>query len=427
MEKQRVEIPYTPREAFRAYHETDKRFSLTVAHRRAGKTVARINKIIKSAATCKKERPRFGYLGPTFVQSKDIAWAYLKHYAWPVVSAGAGKLNEGELSITFGHNDAQIRLYGAENADRMRGLYFDGIAIDEAQEIAPSVLSAVIFPALLDRKGWLDVSGTPKGWGNLLGTTYKRAQVDDEWFVQVLRASATGILDDEELTRARNSMPENEYLQEFECSFDAAITGAYYAKEIERADADGRISSVPHDPMLKTSTVWDLGISDSTTIWFWQQVGREIRVIDYYEAAGVGLEHYARVLQERGYLYDRHWAPHDIKVRELGSGKSRHEIAAGLGIDFSHVPQLPVMDGITAARMTIPRCWFDKTKCGPGVDALRQYREARDEKRDVSRGPLHDWTSHAADAFRYLAVSLQEIEAPARERVFHGGDGGWMG
>ncbi|MEY4635653.1 MAG: Rhodoferax phage [Acidobacteriota bacterium] len=425
-EVKRIVIPYTPRQAFEAYHAAAQRFALTVAHRRAGKTVARINKLIKAAVTCQLERPRFGYLGPTFVQAKDIAWAYLKHYAWPVIEATGGKANEAELSITLGHNDAVVRLYGAENADRMRGLYFDGISIDEAQEIAPSVMTAVIFPALLDRRGWLDISGTPKGWGNLLGSTYKRAQTDPEWFVQVLKASATGILPADELQRARASMPVNEYEQEFECSFDAAITGAYYAAELSKADAEGRITSVPYDPMLQVHTVWDLGISDSTSIWFWQQVGREVRVIDYYEAAGFGLDHYARVLKDRAYLYGEHWAPHDIQVRELGTGKSRHEVAASLGIAFRHVPMMPVMDGIQAARMTIPRCWFDAKRCADGLDAIRQYRERRDEKRDIAHGPLHDWSSHAADAWRYLAVALQEIQAPVRPRVDVSFEGSWM-
>jgi hypothetical protein len=406
-----VEIPYSPRAAFTAYHASQKRFGLTVAHRRAGKTVARINKLIKAALIEQKDRPRFGYLAPTFVQAKDIAWAYLKHYAWPAIEATGGKTNESELSITFGHNNATVRLYGAENADRMRGLYFDGIAIDEAQGIAPSVLTAVIYPALLDRRGWLDISGTPKGWGNLLGESFKRAQVDDEWFVQVLRASETGILPADELARARAAMPPNEYEQEFECSFDAAITGAYFAKELAQADKDGRVTSVPRDPMLLTHTAWDLGVADSMSIWFAQVVGREIRVIDYYEASGYGLDHYVSVLQGRGYLYGKHFGPHDIKVRELSSGKSRWEIAKSLGITFEVVPQMPVIDGITAARMAIPRMWFDTQACATGLDALRQYREKIDEKRQVSMGPLHDWTSHAADAFRYLALSVEQMGA----------------
>lgn len=412
-EAKRIEIPYKPREAFLPYHATDKRFCLTIAHRRAGKTVARINKLIKCAAVSERDAPRFGYLAPFFVQAKEIAWNYLKHYSGPILTMG-GKVNESELSVTFGHNGAQIRLYGSDNAERLRGLYFDGLAADEAQDIHPQALTQVIMPALSDRSGWLDLSGTPKGWGNMLGQSYKAAQENPEWFVQLLKASETGLIDAEELRRLRSMMPENEYLQEFECSFDAAITGAYYAKELQQAEEDGRIGRVPYDKALKVNTAWDLGISDSMSIWFYQQTAREIRVIDYLEASGHGLDYYARELDKKGYLYGTHYGPHDIAVRELGTGKSRLEIAAGLGIKFNVIPASSVADGISAARLLISRMYFDAQKCAIGIDALRQYREKRDEKRDVNLGPLHDWSSHAADAFRTLANGYKETQ-PTRK------------
>lgn len=415
MEVRRVEIDYTPRDAFVPYHDSQSRYKLTVAHRRAGKTVARINQLIRGAASCTLPQPRFGYLAPYFVQAKDIAWAYLKQYAAPILEVG-GKVNESELSVTFAHNGAVIRLYGADNAERLRGLYFDGLAADEAQDVKPSVLTQIILPALADRKGWLDLSGTPKGWGNLLGETYKRAQTDPLWFVQILKASETGLIDADELAQLRASMPENEYLQEFECSFDAAITGAYYARELQQAQDDGRITNVPPEPSVRVSTFWDLGISDSMAIWFVQQVGREVRVIDYYEASGFGFEHYVKMLSEKPYIYDRHWAPHDIQVRELGSGKSRLEVAASLGIRFDITPNIGVKDGIDALRLLIPRLWIDAKKCAVGLDALKQYREKIDEKRGISFGPLHNWTSHAADAARYMAVALQQPAQPKAER-----------
>ena len=423
----RVVIPYKPRDAFLPYHESTNRYGISVAHRRAGKTVARVNKLIKAAYLCEKEQPRFGYLAPSFVQAKDIAWLYLKKFANPLIQLG-GKVNESELSVTLPHNGAIIRLYGAENYDRMRGLYFDGICIDEGQDIAPVVLTTVILPALSDRSGWLDISGTPKGWGNLLGNCYKLAQ-SEGWFIQTLKASETGILPESELAILRASMAPNEYLQEMECSFDAAITGAYFAAELQKAQEEGRITSVPYDPVLKVNTAWDLGMSDSTSIWFYQSVGREIRVIDYYEASGHGLDHYARVLDKKGYFYDKHYGPHDIAVRELGTGKSRIEVAASLGIRFDTCPNIPVQDGINAARVTIPRMWIDSKRCEIGLDALKQYREKIDLKRQVSGGPLHDWTSHAADAFRYLCVSYQDAKAPKKikpafnQAIEHG----WMG
>jgi hypothetical protein len=406
-----VTIPYTPREAFAPYHENEKRFSLSVAHRRAGKTVARINKIIRAAIECRKLNPRFGYGAPTYIQAKDIAWLYLKHYTAPMLDMGL-KVNESELSVVLPHNGAQIRLYGLENYDRLRGLYFDGLAIDEAQDVPPVALTQVVLPALSDRNGWLDASGTPKGRAGLLYKLYTDAKASpDEWFMQILKASETGILDEAQLAMLKRTMPENEYEQEMECSFDAAITGAYYAKLIEAAEADGRITAVPYEPMLPVNTAWDLGIEDKTAIVFWQQLRSGVlRVIDYYEASGYGLDHYAAVLDKRGYKYGKHFGPHDIAVRELGTGKSRLETARSLGVAFRVLPNLRIEDGISAVRMALPRCWFDVTKCGLMLESLRQYREKIDDKRNVSMGPLHDATSHAADAMRYMALALREDE-----------------
>ena len=437
-----IVIPYTPRSAFLPYHRAPERLAISVAHRRAGKTVARINKLIRHAATCELPDPRFGYLAPFFVQAKDIAWAYLEKYCAPIIREEGpyrGGANRTELSIRFPHNNAIVRLYGAENIERMRGLYFDGLVADEAQDIAPSALTSVILPALVDRQGWLDISGTPKGWGNLLGKTYKGALEDNAaniaagkppvWFVQMLKASETGLLPELELAQLRRLMPENEYMQEFECSFDAAITGAYYASELMAAESTGRITSVPYDKAVKVWTWWDLGISDSMTIWFVQLVGREIRIIDYYEASGYGLDHYAHVLDEKGYLYAGHIGPHDIMVRELGTGRSRLEVASSLGIDFIVAPNIPVKDGIDAVRMALNRCWFDRTKCSVGLDALKQYQEKTDEKRNISLGPLHNWASHAADSFRIGIVATEEPSGKRKEKVateYGYGAGGWM-
>lgn len=384
---------------------------MTVAHRRAGKTVARINKLIRKAVECRKPNPRFGYLAPFFVQAKDIAWLYLLQYAEQLIQLG-GKVNASELSVTLPHNGAVIRLYGAENADRMRGVYFDGIAIDEAQDIAPHVLTQIIMPALADRQGWLDVGGTPKGWSNLLGQLLKIAkQKSDEWFLQVLKGSETGILPDDELERLRALMPENEYEAEIECSFDAAITGAYYGKEFARADKEKRITVVQHDPSVPVHTAWDLGYSDDTAIWWYQVVGAEIHLIDFYAASGLDIKHYADqiALDSRRYRYGIHWLPHDAQAKTLASGgKSIEEqLRKYLGAGSVYiVPQLSVQDGIQATRAMLPHCWFDEKKCEAGIEALRQYqREWDDDKKAFREQPRHDWTSHPADAFRMLAVA----------------------
>lgn len=401
----RVIIPYAPRDAFKPYHANTKRNAVTIAHRRAGKTVARLNRIIRASIIGPSDG-RYGYLAPTYVQAKDIAWGYLKHYTAPLLAHGGSK-NEAELSVTL-PNGAIIRLYGAESYDRMRGLYFNGVALDEAQDIPPVALTQVILPALADRSGWLDAAGTPKGRAGLLYQLRQMALADpDEWFYQELRASQTGILPEIELARLRAMMPANEYDQEMECSFDAAITGAYYAREL--AAAADRITSVPWEPALPVNTAWDLGMADATSIVFWQQTrGGEIRVIDYYEASGNGLDHYVKTLRDKPYTYGKHYAPHDIQVRELGTGKSRLEVAMSLGVRFDLAPSLSVEDGIGAVRMMLPKCWFDAVKTAPLIEALRMYQEKIDIKRGIRLGPLHDWTSHAADCVRYMAISQRE-------------------
>lgn len=190
------------------------------------------------------------------------------------------------------------------------------------------------------------------------------------------------------------------------CSFQAAISGSYYGKQMVAAEKDGRICEVPYEPNIRVETWWDLGVGDSTAIWFVQRSGREIRVIDYYEMSGEGLPHYAKVLQTKDYVYSRHIAPHDIEVRELGTGKSRRETAAALGIKFQVAPNLAIDDGIDAMRAMLARCWFDKRKTGRLIEALKQYRKDWNDKLKVFQDhPCHDWTSHAADAGRMGAVT----------------------
>jgi phage terminase large subunit len=238
---------------------------------------------------------------------------------------------------------------------------------------------------------------------------------DPEWTRLMLKASETGLLDKQELVDAAKMMSGDEYAQEYECSFEAAVRGAYYGKEMNDADSADppRISAVPYDPRLPVHTAWDLGVADSTVIWFIQCHGRETRVIDVLKGEGVGLDWYAKRLQERDWLWGNHYLPHDVEVRELGTGKSRKEVLEGLGIRVTVCPNIPVADGIQAVRMLLPTCWFDKAKCKDGIEALRMYRREYDEKRQEFRvSPLHDWTSHYADAFRYFAVGHEERAAP---------------
>ena len=404
-----IESPYAPRTQFMGLHTRASRWAIAVAHRRAGKTVACVNDLIKAASTCEKNNPRFAYIAPQLNQAKDIAWSYLLEYT--ECFGPDRKVNASELWVELPNNGARIRIYGADNPDRLRGIYLDGAVLDEFGDMDPTVWTQVIRPALSDRKGWAVFIGTPKG-----KNTFHRLWVDadDDWFSLSLKASETGLLDAKELADARKMMSEDEYAQEYECSFDAAVRGAYYAKELNEAEnADpSRLTSIPYDPRLQVHTAWDLGVADSTVIWFIQTHGRETRVIDVLKGEGVGLDWYAKELQNRSYLYGTHYLPHDVEVRELGTGKSRKEVLEGLGVRVTVCPNIPVADGIQAVRMLLPMCWFDKVKCKEGIEALRMYRRDYDDKRQEFRlHPLHDWTSHYADAFRYFAVGHQEVTA----------------
>ncbi|TMJ44881.1 MAG: hypothetical protein E6G86_03045 [Alphaproteobacteria bacterium] len=255
--------------------------------------------------------------------------------------------------------------------------------------------------------------GTPKG-RNAFFALWRRAQSEANWFSLMLKASDTGLIAANELNLARRDLSEEQYAQEFECSFEAAVVGAYYGKLMARAEEERRVGRVPHDPAAPVWTSWDLGMRDATAIWFAQAIGRELRIIDYYEGCGVDLGHYVRELAAKPYVYAGHIVPHDAQAKELGTGKSRLEVLAQLGLkNITLAPMHRIEDGINAVRVFIPKCWFDAQRCARGIDALKLYRAEIDERRaDLSGAPLlkphpvHDWTSHAADSFRYLALTL---------------------
>jgi phage terminase large subunit len=407
----RLVYPYRPRDLFKPYHARNKRWACIVAHRRFGKTVGCINDLIRRAVTDGKQDGRYGYLAPYYAQAKDVAWSYLKYYSKP---AWAAEPNESELRVDL-INGARIRLYGADNADRMRGLYFDGVVIDEPAMMRASVWGEVIRPTLSDRKGWATFIGTPAGH-NHFHDIREIARKNPDWFYAEFKASNTGLLDAEELAAARADMTPEQFEQEFECSFEAAIMGAYFGKDVGQAEDEGRVCDVAYQPDIPVQTAWDLGIGDSTAIWFWQAIGDEIHVIDHYENSGFGLEHYAYVLGERYRGYGEDFVPHDAKARELGTGRTRVETLLSLRRRPRVVPSHTVEDGINAARVLFPKIWFDKTKCAKGLEALRQYRaEYDDDKRVFRNRPLHDWTSHSADAFRYMAMGYREIRPPKPE------------
>jgi hypothetical protein len=410
---------YRPRPQFVAFHRRRERFAAIVAHRRAGKTVACVCDLNDAAVRLDKPDGRFAYIAPLYNQAKDVAWTYLRQYARPFLVSPP---NETELRVDV-HNAAgsisRIRLYGADNPDRLRGLYLDGAVLDEYADMAPSVWGEVVRPMLADRHGWACFIGTPKG-RNAFYDIITAAEASPDWYTKRLPASLTGLIDADELASARAVMTPEQYEQEFECSFDAAIVGAYYGKEIAIAERDGRITETPHVPGLPVHTAWDLGIGDSTAIWFFQVAGREIRVIDHYENHGQNLAHYASAIRSRPYQPGIDYVPHDAKVRELGTGRTRVETMIGLGLQPRVVPDHKLMDGINAVRLTLAQCWFDEGRCRDGIEALRQYRTDYDEKtRAFKNTPKHDWTSHTADAFRYLCMAWRAdiaVIVPPRPR-----------
>ncbi len=406
-----IEVEIRARRQFKELLETEKRWGIVVAHRRAGKTVGCVQKAVKGALECKRPDPRFAYVAPLYRQAKDVAWNYLKRLTAPL----GAEPNESELRVDV-PGGARVRQYGADNPDSLRGIYLDGVVLDEYADMRPSVWGEIIRPMLSDRKGWAVFIGTPKG-RNEFFALWERAQSDPDWYSLMLKASQSGLLDDAELADARRTMTPEQYEQEYECSFEAAILGAYFGKEMAEAERAGRITDVPYEPELPVYTAWDLGIGDSTAIWFFQVAGDEIRVIDHYENHGHGLGHYVGELASKPYTYAKDFVPHDARVKELGTGKTRVETLIALGRKPDLVANHKVDDGINAGRLTLAKCYFDRAKCAEGLEALRQYKADFDEKlRTFKDKPRHDWASHSADAFRYLAMAYREMTQPEPEK-----------
>jgi hypothetical protein len=386
-----------------------------VAHRRAGKTVACINDLIRRAFVDDKVNGRYAYIAPYYSQAKSIAWDYLLRYTEDVrVNANASELWVELL------NGARIRLFGADNPDALRGLYLDGVILDEVADMRPRVWGEIIRPLLADREGWAVFIGTPKGH-NFFYEIWKTANASESWFATSIRASTSGLIKAEELKDASQGMTDDQYEQEFECSFEAAILGAYYGKELKILEESGRIANVGYDRSLPVFTAWDLGYHDDTAIFFYQVTHSEIHVIDYYSGSGLAIEDYAQAVTSKGYKYERHYLPHDARAKTLASGGKSviEQLANHLGISkLAIVPSLSVQDGIQAARVMLPRVWFDRDNCESAVELLKQYQREWDEDKKAFRDkPRHDNTSHCADAFRMMAVAWRENKPKIEEKV----------
>ena len=390
------------------YMEGGGKRAVAVWHRRAGKDLSSINWCAVSALT----RPGlYWHLFPTYNQGRKIAWdgmtrdgrKFLEHFPKEMWEA----VNNTEMRLTL-KNGSIYQVVGTDNVDRLVGANPVGVVFSEYSLQDPRAWD-YIRPILAENGGWALFIYTARGRNHgydLLNVAKK----NENWFQQVLSVEDTRAIPLSAIDEERASgMPEEMIQQEFYCSFDAPLVGSYYGNAMARLLADRHLTKVPYEPLLDVHTAWDLGVGDSTSIIFYQLSGAEIRIIDYYEMQGEGLAHYAKVLREKEYVYGEHLAPHDIQVRDFSTGKSRLEAARELGIRFRVVPNLRVDDGIEAVRNTLPKCYFDEDKCSHLIESLRQYRKDYDEKRQVFRDrPLHDWTSHPADAMRYLALGVRQ-------------------
>lgn len=388
--------------------------ALLVWHRRAGKDDVCLH---WGAVSAMQRVGNYWHMLPEYEQARKSVWQAVNPHtgkrrideAFPPEIRR--RTREDQMLIEF-VNGATWQLVGSDNYNALVGSPPIGVTASE-WALADPAAWGYLSPILRENGGWAVFITTPRG-KNHVHDMLHGFRDNPEWFTQVLTVNDTGALTPDQIRAVKAEyhatygpdVGENLFQQEYMCSFEAAVLGAYYGAEIRRAEDDRRITSVPVDIATEVHTSWDLGIEDSTAIWFWQAVGAELRLVDYYEASGVGLEHYVRTLKEKGYNYGRHILPHDAEARELGTGKTRQESLQSMGLRGIEIaPKMAVEDGINAARILLNRCWFDRVKCERGLEALKNYRSKIDEKRRIALGPLHDWSSHGADAFRYLAVS----------------------
>jgi phage terminase large subunit len=415
----RIKVPhhYKPRSyqlpVFDAYKAGIKRF-VEVWHRRSGKDTTALN---FSICRMLERVGQYWHIFPTYAQGKKAIWEGFTRDGMPILDYFPPELVErkdnNDLQITL-INGSIYRVVGSDQIDSLVGSNPIGLIFSEYSIQIPEAWE-LLAPILVENGGWAMFIFTPRGQNHAFKLA-EFAKKSENWHfsqksIDETRRDAEGEdrspvvtpadLDDE---RARGA-DEDFIEQEYYCSFTGYRTGSYFGKEMVKADHEKRITSVPWEPRLYVFTVWDLGVSDTTAIWFFQKSGLELRAIDYYEMAGEGLPHYFKMLRTRPYVYSNHYAPHDIEVRELSSGKSRRQIAQEMGYNFIPVPNIPLADGIQNVRMTLPRFWFDSQKCAKGIQSLINYhREYNEKLRDYKVQPAHDDSSHGADAFRYACL-----------------------
>jgi hypothetical protein len=408
-EKVSISTGYTPRVHQDELHRQLQRFNVLVMHRRFGKTVFCINEIIDKGLQCQNKNPQYAYFAPFYGQAKRVAWDYFKDFTKNIPGV---IVNEAELRIDIPRpaNGDRIRfmLMGADNLAAARGMYFDGVVLDEYAEMDPSFWGQIIRPALADRKGWAIFIGTPKGENHFF-EIHRHAKNAEGWFTKILRASETKIIDEDELAAAKLEMDPDEYEQEFECSFSAAIKGAYYSHLISSARKENRIRSVLYDRAMPVYTCWDLGMNDKTAIWWFQVVGSEYHWLKYYENSDKTLDHYAKEIKHNDYVYEEHVLPHDAKARSLDTGNTREQTLRDLNIRPTRIlERLPVQERIHAARNVIPVSYFDEIGCDAGLRCLENYKKKWDPKTQTfAKAPFHNWASNGADSFGYGCLGVR--------------------
>jgi phage terminase large subunit len=412
-----------------------------VWHRRSGKDKTILNYTIKRMM---QRVGNYFYLFPSYAQAKRAIWdnidsdgfPYLSHFPEQIVK----KKWEDELKIQT-VNGSMFQLIGADTYNSLMSTNPAGCIFGEYALQDPNAWE-FFRPILRENKGWAVFPYTPRGpnHGKALYETAMQLMQDGDpsWYCQRLTVDDTNVLTADDIAaERREGMDEELIQQEFYCSFAGAQQGSIFGKQMDEADQEGRICSVPWQRELAVDSWWDIGTGDPTAIWFTQNVGREVHVIDYYEnsGAGVGIDHYVKHLQTLPYVWGNHTGPHDLEHHQFAAGgKSTREVAAALGLAFKVNARRDKQESIQAARSFIGRCWFDRNKTERGRLALVSYHRLWDDKRRVfSTEPYHDWASHGADSFMELAAghSFDRGRAARSQRRQYapapGGPQSWMG
>tara|TARA_R110000803_G_scaffold56695_1_gene114068 strand:+ start:1031 stop:2518 length:1488 start_codon:yes stop_codon:yes gene_type:complete len=407
-------LNYEPRQEMVAFHQRHQRYAFLICHRRYGKTVACIAELVIRALYTKKKQAQYAYVCPFRTQAKAVAWNYLVEMTQGV----AIDVKVSELSVTL-PNGAKIWLTGSDNVNALRGLYLDGVVLDEFGQSRPDLLEAVIMPCLLDRKGWLVIIGTAYGRLNKFFDYYEKSRDDDEWFHADIKVADSNVIPLDEQRRIRDAISEAKWNQEFQNDFSAELVGTYYASLVNDLEQRQKINTTTvWDVDLPVQVAFDIGRSDNTCAWFFQETAHGIKWIDFYTNNGESASHYIDMLKDKPYNLSRVHLPHDAKAMTFSTDKSALEQFVHA---FEHqdtlvglVPKLSVADGIEAARQVLKHSEFNGETCYYGIECLRVYRKKFDEINQVfSNKPLHDYSSDAADAFRYASIMANKSYKPA--------------